>query len=1003
MRKGYPLEWSDIEKWAIQNDAIKGTTKNWDWPDFKGIEKKKIYYAKVWSINLSWMDSNKREKEYEVGDKDVINQDFGPDAIASGDGGNGGNAGNLIIYDHNHVGKAFDVQIEGGRGGESMDIASHEPTKDSTYYHIKLVVYHQDVNYWGNKEHLKLNPSVEITEKLKAQPGRAAKGKDGSRGSKGDYLKPSYESDYWLQSELLEVMLGFAKTHFRDGERNKSKWILDYYFAGIQNMPEQYKSDMRMASLVKEVELYDRRLRQNLDYYGYPPGWIPRLSALSNLKILDSSRRDLAQLIYFAKTLLEQDDANKLEIENLEWAVSELKESMDAERKSIIAAYDALPTIKDELLQIESRVADQLTSLRFLKSKILKEIKEKADAQTLFTGAFEIAAGICTLIPVGQPYVGAVGSVLSQIGKIDIDAENPLKEGLNFASGLSGELSTFITDNKGKISADATSSLTKEIKSGTKELNSFEDQIQIVKADQEAAKDAVVNKFTDQELAIIHEKVRVIENISGSENALSYSEDYVAIIQNLDSLESDIQSSKEIREDEKKRLTTHLSELKQEKKELKKRLGEQKKKKTAIEKNITSAATKLQGFTEGVSGLSSTIQNMMVEFDPDSPEVKAKFEKILSSDYKDDFEDIMNEIEELNQLKLPLVDKLLWYEQRISQGVQRINNSLIQWSVLNRQRVESIEYGLLPTSRSILKRMVEESWALLMLECYYITKSYQYRFLRRIDPLQHGLKKLFDDIIKFSKGVNPTSMDEDTFNDVFEKVLKSQFTRLGTSLLTDTQSGGGKIRMPSMTVTIRKSDHDIHGNSILQQFNKRGRASFYLHQIESGKSGTQNWKFYRIMDIEFLGIELEDVESSFDFGIRHSGESIVKDQHGVPYYFTSLSAQNNLNSAMVQSGKIDLQVHSWDGEYDPSQRNNKTGGVSTTSTSTENDKILRSFLSEFDLADKFDEGDPPYRDYYPSARSVLTLVNYEEAEPGEKPKNYGLEELKFKVTYEVLR
>ncbi|WP_192348709.1 hypothetical protein [Algoriphagus sp. Y33] len=999
----FPLSWSKIETEAMSNDEIKGGLANWDWPDFSGIDKTKIYFASIWSVNLGWLDTKKREKKVTVGDADLPNQDNGADAYASGDGGDGGDAGDLLMLDHIKSEKDVTSQQKGGEKGFSKKIESQPPAQKSTFYHIDLTIWHKDINYLWNKDRLKYEPKVSIAKKLPAEYGLSAKGNDGVNGKDGLQLGPSNSEQYWLRPVLLETMLGYAKTHFRDGDRNKAQWILDHYALAIDTIPLTLRDDMHLSSLIREVELYHRRLNQNLDFYGYPPGWIPRMSALSNLKILNSSRRDLAQLIYFANTLLKQDDENSLKAKNLEWAVNELREGMEAAQGNIVAAFEALPSIKQELFVVESKVAEQLAALRALKAKILLEIEEKERAQALFTGAFEIAAGICVMIPVGQPYVGAVGSVLSQIGKIDIDSENPLTEGLNFATGLTGELSTFVNDNKGKISKDANSGLTKEVTSGTKELNQFEGDIQAVKADRLAAEAAVVNKFSDQELAILHERVRVIDGLaSNAQQDFSHTEDYVEILGNLDILQAEIDHSKDLREADKNRLSQRLKELNIEKKELAGRLKIQKEKRTKREKNVENAGKALKGLTTGLSGVSSGIQKMMVEFDPDSPEVKAKFEKIMASKYKQEFVKINEAIDAMNKLKLPLVDRLLWFEQRISQGVQRINNSLVQWSVLNDQRVEAEQHGLLPSSRSILQRIEEESWALLMQECYYLTKSYQYRFLRRIDPIQHGIKSFIEDVAQQSEGVNPGSMDVDAYNLLFEKVLRSQFHRLGVALLTDTQEGQGTIETPSMTVTIVENDKNSNGDFILQRFNETGRAQFRFDEIESGKKGTKNWKFYRIIGIEFLNIKLRESHASFDFGIRHSGESIVRDQKGTPYFFTSISSQNNLTGKDGGSS-FNLQVQSWNGSYDASERENENGGVSTAPISSENDKILRAFLSDFDLVESFEQDKRPYRDYYPSAQSTLSLVNYDEAEDGQNPKNYGVEELKFKVIYEVLR
>lgn len=995
-----PLSWTKIEDAVISNDYWKGTKNNWHWPTLKGVPRDKVYFASIQAYNFSLGFENDRSYfSTTVGDKELANQKNGFDAFAAGNGGNGGNGGNFYLASYEKHGRSPKTEQKPGMQGISKKIEGGDILEDITYYHITFRAYHKNPNFAINKEQNKWKPFGRASRKLPPKKGKSAKGEDGRKGAPGKkiWLK---NGEHWLGPLLLENMLGFAKTHFRDGERNKARWILDTYSREIRQIPKARQKEMHTASLIREVNLYSQRISQNLDFYGYPPGWIPRLSVISNLDILVASRRDFAQLIFFADRLLKQNENNKLNADNLEWAVNELNDGMKSARSNVIAAYDALPKIKSEIHQIEARVASQLIALRNLKDKILQEVEEQQRDQALFSGTFEILAGLCVLIPVGQPFVGQIGGgILGQISKIDIHSENPLVEGLSFAGGVSKELSSFITKNEKNLKETATSGINKQIDKGTKELSASSKNIEATAAQLKEAEAVLNGKLSGRELSLLHEKLRVLGMLSDSTTRkLSPSQDFVDIITNLDTLSNEVDAIKELSATQQVDLGKRLKELKTEKSKLSNDLKAIEKQRDQREKNIENTGKALAGFSDGASSIAKAIQGMMVEFDENDPAVLAKFEKIKKSKYKKDFEKIEEDILDLNRDKLPLVEQLLWFEQRISQGTQRINANLVQWSILNDQRVEAVQHGLLPSSKSALQRMIDESWAMLMLECFYLTKSYQYRFLRRINPIHHGMEAFITDIDTFSEGVDPGSMDKTAFEGLFDKVLKAQFQRLAKDLLIDTQGNTGRIFRDEAFPTIKMSDTNEQGESILQRLNERGRVQFRLEDIKSAKQGTENWKFYRIINMKFQDIKLGKVESAFDFGIRHSGISIVRDEQGRAYLFTSLSHQNDLNTPNI-GADLNLLVQSWNGSYNGGNRSDASNGLSNSKHSNVNSKVLEKFLTNFDLWDQYKADDTPYTDHYPGATSLLTLMVYDESDNN----NFEIEELKFKVEYEVMR
>jgi len=291
-----------------------------------------------------------------------------------------------------------------------------------------------------------------------------------------------------------------------------------------------------------------------------------------------------------------------------------------------------------------------------------------------------------------------------------------------------------------------------------------------------------------------------------------------------------------------------------------------------------------------------------------------------------------------------------------------------------------------------------------------MTKSYQYRFLKKINPVQHGMQKMIEDIEQFREGKDPRSMTETAYKDLFDKVLKSQFKKLAFDLLISRQTGNGKIYNEKTVPVLTASEKNAHGEIILDRLNMFGVADFRLEDIQSSKHGTDSWMHYRITGIEFDRIELkaDNPNVSFAFGIRHSGDSLIRAFDKKLYYFTSRSSQKNLGPKSDNPGpksnnngnaEIDLQVQSWSASYNGADRELPNKGLSNSTDSTEDDKLLNKLLRDFNLTDDYEREGKPYKDHYPGGSSELTLVIYDNAEK----RNFQIKELKFTVHYEVLR
>jgi predicted nucleic acid-binding Zn-ribbon protein len=1013
----YPVKWDKVKE-TILNSELISSEKQWAWPPTDNTDK--LYFIEIEICNIGLLDKNKRFTKTQLGDKNKQNEDNGADAIASGNGGNGGPAGKLSHLPFNKTGKDVTWGLKGGAPGISQKIeGSRTSTNPRTFYHYAMKVWHRDLNYDLNKLNPKndMNPWYTQIGVVSPRNGNDAKGNDGSEGAKGSAEQLPADKNSWLHPLLLETMLQFAKTAFRDGERNRAKWILNKYTDAVKKLPAGLSNDARVTSCAREIDLYLKRLAQNLDFYGYPPGWIPRLSVLSNLQVLSDSRQNLAQLIFFGNRLLDEANKSKSKADDLNATIDQIRNGLTNARNDITRAFAELPGVKNKIAELEGQIKVQLGELNKLKKKITDEIKDQEQAQAIFTGSFKILAGVCALVPVGQPYVGQLGGgILDRISQIDINAENPLKEGMSFAGSLSKDVEKFHKDNEKTLKADINASLNKEIEKSTGQLNDFDKDITGTQTKLAEAETALTKTFGQREISLLRDKMTVIRDINaGRSNSFSVKEDYGDIIAYIDEVQQGIDNDRDITQGQKKELTDKLALLKKDKKDLAADLKAKKAKKAGREKSVETAGKVIKGFTEGLSGITTGIQTMMVEFDENDPGVQKEMEKIMGTKYKTEFEVINKKVAEINKQKLPVTEQLLKLEQKISSGVQYINNNLVQWYVLNEQRVQEEHHELLPATRLYLKGMVQQSWDMLMQECYYLTKSYQYRFLERIQPFERGLKELISDINEFLKNGDPAKMTEAQFKDLFDKVLKRQMYRMGYDLLVKLQGTSSAIEDTNSTIVLQykndKGKEQPEDKPFLDELNTYGLVNFRLEDLRTAKHGTDTWLHYRIKKIIFkeMRVTAEDQDVSFDFGIRHSGDSVLRSAEDKKYYFfTSRSAENKsgkpkpkaTNHFKKSDEVIDLQVKSWNAAYNGANRDEDGGPVANVTDSGEDLKLLYDFLRAFDLEKKYDENKQPYKDNYPGGSSKLMLVNYDKAEEREK---YKIEYLKFDVNYEVLR
>ena len=280
----------------------------------------------------------------------------------------------------------------------------------------------------------------------------------------------------WAHPNVVCAVLRYARTAYRNGFRDDAATALDPYYAligpdgepkstlGPDGKPKSIDGRLRMA-LVSVTAMRNNLIR-NLDYYGNPPGWVPRLNALSNLQMLNKVRETAYETFYFADKLLRDYDALDNVREISQRTSDALKKELAEAKNNLQEAYNKIPESLRELVKVQSDLEPIKKDIKALKERAEKRAfettKDTVQSQRIFSSAMQILGGIAKCLPVGQPFVGLAGSTFEAASQIDWNAEDPLLTARSAIDSFSDDVTEVMKKKKKHVAALLTKKLRKE-------------------------------------------------------------------------------------------------------------------------------------------------------------------------------------------------------------------------------------------------------------------------------------------------------------------------------------------------------------------------------------------------------------------------------------------------------------------------------------------------------------------------------------------------------------
>jgi hypothetical protein len=777
-----------------------------------------------------------------------------------GDGGSGG-ALKLITEKPSNIAPCLSPWGETGNPTEPLygDVVTPSPM------HVSLVIFDKN----KRAAEMRLSPRG-------GQQGQEAKGRAGEPRpvQRGDWMhvldgyvvskdgrlydtrpnnaqwgreERSQKSDLsWAHPAAMAAVLSYARTAFRNGFREEAARALAPYQAVSVTQSgavARCSAEVRMA-FASMTALYNN-LVLDLDYYGNPPGWLPRLNALSNLSVLKTVREAAYETYYFAEKMLRE--AGELEDvrDTAELAKAALGREMDTSRQQVKRAYDELPRALTKLNDVQKEVIGIGEEIAALRNEATIRSKDEAMRQRFFSAALQLVDGIAKSVPIGQPFLGAAGSVFGAASKIDWTAEKPLETARAAFDDLGQQVTTFVTNNKDAVVAAVTggldgvsarnaalvTQLTREQEdAGEKAASEIEVTWQEVKS---AELRRVERQITDIGAEIRNIKTKD-QTKSDSDPEIVAANDFVTALKaQKDQLtpmgtaawqrkltelrKQQFALINQARQDAKIKTRALREAALQAPPSLAQRLKaatRQSEDLTAkiAQKELTAnkAMAQLESLGTGLATVGNAIMTMATPISDADPTVQRLASQLLVDDpvLRQKGQEFAKKLEAALAKKKQAAAELMKWRQSLATSLDTVTRNLATMSQLSRQR-QSIDLGLNPAAKAYLKETRDAAKDALAESIYWFVKSYQYEFLGDVgnsffnfDTWTTELQKQENEKQRQSNPNPPQPaspggvvtrapkilLTKQDLVEVGDKVFKAEQLKLGKDLLTERQN-----------------------------------------------------------------------------------------------------------------------------------------------------------------------------------------------------------------------
>ena len=333
----------------------------------------------------------------------------GGNALAPGIPGDGGNGGRL---DTNLAAVGTTLINTGGPAGtKERDYRGGMPSTPTSCAKYQVTLW-EDITGTDNASH-----EVTKTASSTAKKGADARAQDAAHGA-GSTPEPviAPEPRAWLHPLGMQKTLEYARDLFLAGDRAGTHELLGAYEKALSlPMPAgDAWGDAHAAqwtAVQSDVAAMLQRLRGHLDFFGNAAGYTPLLSLQGTIKLYAEETRRALRTLLLVGWIDARARAAKEAADALGDAIITLNEETQQAADQVTRSETAISEVTRRIDALEQELAGMSNRLAMLRNTLLSQARNDLEKQAQIKFAIRMAAAVCQVVPVGQPALGAVGSL----------------------------------------------------------------------------------------------------------------------------------------------------------------------------------------------------------------------------------------------------------------------------------------------------------------------------------------------------------------------------------------------------------------------------------------------------------------------------------------------------------------------------------------------------------------------------------------------------------------
>ena len=586
-----------------------------------------------------------------------------------------------------------------------------------------------------------------------------------------------------MSAEIVDAVIACAQDAYRNGHRDLAMELLDPYYAELRSSTADREE---LLSRFVVIDAMRANLSRNTDFYGNPPGWIPRLSLTSTLGIFNAVRDVSAELLYFAQTMADQYERIDQSSRLAEKGQVVVQADIIRNRAILKQAYGQLQEARTDLETVERQVGLKQKEIGRLKMLAEQRALDRVKEQRIFRGVMKVVGGALKMVPVGQPYVGLAADVVSGVG--DFDWTNPTNIPAQISStfGKVGTLTnTFIEENEDLLAADAagtarpdqTPALAEQLRLAESAVTAHDNEAATSRKSQlqsweKTNKTELAALKTDQaKLADLEATIKTFEPDDEAQQRLmglikkKYGDELggqiaEALLERRQDLVDAVNKAKaqidhattEVEKNALEEAAGKLEKLKNKSADLTEQLASAKysqarfdAKHEAKKKQYKDTVGRLKKIGDGVSTIGVGVAALMSQPTTADEDVQNLSSMLLQSEYRADYEVLLRDAQDLAGKQARVMAKLNEAQQRISGSVADIATNMGELDALSHQR-QSLSPVLDVRVKRYLKGMEARARDALRWAIYALIQSYRYENLADVAEEFYNIDKLVTQI-----------------------------------------------------------------------------------------------------------------------------------------------------------------------------------------------------------------------------------------------------------------